>query len=84
MNRKGCRVLKYIFALLCGNLCDLCGKIKNEFQLRNSLSLINRDRFDYTKWRENLFKNMSVEEIIEKGREFAVDFRKIKGNVIVP
>jgi hypothetical protein len=46
------------------------------------IALINRDRFDYTKWREKLFENMSVEEIIEKGREFAVDFRKIKGNVI--
>ncbi len=46
------------------------------------IALINRDRFDYTKWREKLFENMSVEEIIEKGREFAVDFRKIRGNVI--
>jgi len=35
-SRKERKVLKYIFALLCGNLCDLCGKIKNEFQLRNS------------------------------------------------
>jgi len=46
------------------------------------IALINRDRFDYTKWREKLFENMSVEEIIEKGREFAVDFRKIQGNII--
>jgi len=35
-SRKERKVLKYIFAELCGNLCDLCGKIKNEFQLRNS------------------------------------------------
>lgn len=46
------------------------------------IALINRERFDYTKWRETLFENMSVEEIIEKGRAFAVDFRKIKGNFI--
>lgn len=45
------------------------------------IALINRDRFDYTKWRENLFENMTVDEIIENGRKFAVDFRKIKGSV---
>ncbi|MEZ4525175.1 MAG: hypothetical protein R2941_04570 [Desulfobacterales bacterium] len=45
------------------------------------IALMRRDRFDYTKWRENLFENMSVEELIEKGRKFAVDFRKIKGNL---
>jgi len=42
------------------------------------IASINRDRSDYTKWREHLFENMTVEEIIEKGRKFAVDFRKIK------
>jgi len=40
------------------------------------------NRFDYTKWREKLSENMSVEELIEKERKFAVDFRKIKGDVI--
>lgn len=45
------------------------------------ISLINRERFDYTKWRSGLFENMSVDEIIEQGRRFAVDFRKIKGNI---
>jgi len=45
------------------------------------IALINRERFDYTKWRETLFENMSIEEIIENGRKFAVDFRKIKGSV---
>jgi len=35
-SRKDRKVLKYIFAKLCGKLCALCGKIKNEFQLRNS------------------------------------------------
>jgi len=43
--------------------------------------LDNCCRFDYTKWQEKLFENMSIEEIIEKGRQFAVDFRKIKGNI---
>ena len=38
-------------------------------------------RFDYTKWRENLFKDLSIDEIIEEGKKFAVDFRKIKGSI---
>jgi hypothetical protein len=41
------------------------------------ITLISRDRFDYTKWRENLLENMTVEDIIKQGQEFAVDFRKI-------
>ena len=45
------------------------------------IAIINRERFDYTKWREGLFEDMSVEQIIEQGRRFAVDFRKIKGNI---
>lgn len=45
------------------------------------VALINRDRFDYTKWRQNLFENMTIKEIIQKGREFAIDFRKIQGKI---
>jgi len=45
------------------------------------IALMNRDHFDYTKWQAKLFENMSIEEIIEKGQQFAVDFRKIKGNI---
>jgi hypothetical protein len=45
------------------------------------IALINRERFDYTQWRKRLFENMSVEEIIENGRRFAIDFRKLKGAI---
>jgi hypothetical protein len=30
------------------------------------ISLIQRDKFDYTKWRENLFEGLSGEEISKK------------------
>ena len=43
------------------------------------ISIINREKFDYTKWRQNLFEDMTIEEIIKEGKKFAVDFRKIKG-----
>lgn len=45
------------------------------------IALINRERGDYTKWRKNLFSGMSIDEIINEGRKFAVEFRKIKGNI---
>jgi hypothetical protein len=43
------------------------------------IAIINRRRFDYTKWRQSLFEGMSIEEIIKEGNKFAVNFRKIKG-----
>ncbi len=45
------------------------------------ISIINRERFDYTKWRQNLFEDMTIEEIIKEGKKFAVDFRKIQGTI---
>ena len=35
------------------------------------ISIINREKFDYTKWREHLFENMTLEEINAKAMEFA-------------
>lgn len=45
------------------------------------ISLINAEQSDYTKWRQSLFEDMTIEEIYSKGREFAIDFRKIKGSI---
>jgi hypothetical protein len=36
------------------------------------IMLIQKEPFDYTQWQENLFENMSVEEISKK----AADYRK--------
>ena len=36
-----------------------------------------KEPFDYTKWQENLFKGMSIEEISLK----AADYRKKKKNI---
>ncbi len=35
------------------------------------IMLIQKEAFDYTRWQENLFEGMSIEEISQK----AVDFR---------
>jgi len=34
------------------------------------IALIQREKFDYTKWRENLFKGLSGEEISKRAMEF--------------
>lgn len=34
------------------------------------IALIQRERFDYTKWRENLFEQLTGEEISRKAMEF--------------
>ena len=40
------------------------------------ISLIQRDRFDYTKWRQNLFENMSGDEISKKAMEYVEKIKK--------
>ena len=34
------------------------------------LMLMRKEPFDYTKWQENLFENMTIEEISKKAAEF--------------
>jgi hypothetical protein len=34
------------------------------------IMLIQKEPFDYTKWQENLFEDMSIEEISEKAAVF--------------
>lgn len=45
------------------------------------ISIINREKFDYTEWRQTLFEDMTIEDIIKDAKKFAIDFRKIKGNI---
>jgi len=32
--------------------------------------LIQKDTFDYTKWRENLFEDMTLDELSRKARDY--------------
>jgi len=34
------------------------------------IMLIQKDSFDYTKWRENLFKDLTLEELSQKAMEY--------------
>ena len=37
--------------------------------------LMRRDSFDYTKWRENLFDGLSLEELSQKAKEYRQTLR---------
>ena len=50
------------FELLSNNL----GMVEAE----KFIALIQREKFDYTKWRENLFNGLSGEEISKRAMEF--------------
>jgi hypothetical protein len=41
------------------------------------ISLIQREKFDYTKWRQNIFEGLSGEELSKK----AMDYAKSKENL---
>ncbi len=43
-------------------LCDNLGAIETEI----FISEIGRGDFDYTKWRENLWENLSPEELLDR------------------
>nr|AGS51629.1 hypothetical protein [uncultured bacterium contig00017] len=34
------------------------------------ISNIKQDRFDYTEWRENLYEDMTLEELVSRAAEF--------------
>ncbi|MCP5498368.1 MAG: hypothetical protein H7A25_00560 [Leptospiraceae bacterium] len=56
-------------------------KYMDVIEAERFISLINKEKFDYTEWRQDLFEDMSIQEIINEGRKFAVDFRKIQGEL---
>ena len=35
------------------------------------IALVNREKFDYTKWRKNLFNDLSLEELAKKADAFS-------------
>lgn len=50
-------------------LMDKLGLVEAE----RFIMLIQREAFDYTKWQENLFKGMTIEEISKKAAKYGLD-----------
>ncbi|MDH4201078.1 MAG: hypothetical protein OEV66_11970 [Spirochaetia bacterium] len=42
-------------------------------ELERFVVMINREKFDYTKWRENLFEDMTIEEISAAAEKYVKD-----------
>jgi len=40
-------------------------------EIERFIVLINREKFDYTKWRQNLFEDMSIDEIADKAEKYS-------------
>ena len=40
-------------------------------EVERFLVIINREKFDYTKWRKNLFEDMTIEELADKAEKFS-------------
>ena len=55
-------------------------KNMDSIEAEKFISLVNAEQFDYTEWRKDLFDDMSIEEIINQGRKYAIDLRKLKGD----
>jgi len=40
-------------------------------ELEKFIVLINREKFDYSQWRQNLFEEMSLSELAEKADKYS-------------
>ncbi|MCP4213550.1 MAG: hypothetical protein GY765_02785 [bacterium] len=57
---------------------EVLNKYLGIVQAERFIALIQREKFDYTKWRANLFTGMSGEEISKKAMEFQAPVEKEK------
>ena len=42
-----------------------------EVNMERFIVLINREKFDYTLWRKNLFEDIELEELAEKANQYS-------------
>ena len=45
-------------------------------EMERFIMLINREKFDYTKWRKDLFEDMDIEELSRQANEFSQNLKK--------
>lgn len=45
-------------------------------EMERFIMLINREKFDYTKWRKDLFEDVDIEELSRKANEFSQSLKK--------
>lgn len=42
-----------------------------EIDMERFIVLINREKFDYTKWRKDLFEDISIDDLADKADKFS-------------
>ena len=42
-----------------------------EVNMERFIVLVNREKFNYTKWRKNLFEDLKLEELAEKADQYS-------------
>lgn len=45
-------------------------------ELERFIVLLNREKFDYTKWRKDLFEEMTIEELSEEAEKYSTGLDK--------
>ena len=45
-------------------------------EMERFIMLINREKFNYTKWRKDLFEDMDIEELARKADDFSQSLKK--------
>ena len=45
-------------------------------ELERFIVLLNREKFDYTKWRKDLFEEMTIEQISEEAEKYSTGLDK--------
>ena len=63
MMRSDAMVLKEGYAALKSRL--------DRVEFERFISLVNRENFDYTQWRQQLFDDLSLEELASKANEYS-------------
>jgi hypothetical protein len=42
-----------------------------DVNMERFIVLVNRDKFNYTEWRKNLFEDLKLEELAEKANQYS-------------
>ncbi|MBN2092156.1 hypothetical protein JW964_21230 [candidate division KSB1 bacterium] len=46
-------------------------------EIERFIVILNREKFDYTKWRKNLFEDMSLEELADTAEKYSQNLKDI-------
>lgn len=46
-------------------------------ELERFIVIINREKFDYTKWRKNLFEDLPIDELAKRADQYSRAFKSV-------